>query len=59
MSTIFVQPDMSYYMAGTLVTGKVYLNLVENLVGTSSIKLKIKGWESVKWIDMQLVVEDP
>lgn len=59
MSSVFVQLDQSYYFQGAVVTGKVYLNLVENLVGTSTLQLKIKGWESVKWIEMRHIPQDP
>jgi len=56
--SIWIQPDKSYYFAGETVTGNVYLNMLSNFPG-GIIKLKIKGWESVKWIQMDYIPENP
>lgn len=43
--SIFVRTDKPYYFSGEVVTGNVYLNIVENGFPGHSIFLKVKGKE--------------
>ena len=42
--TCYIQTDLPFYMAGDTVTGKVYVNILENFP-SNVVTLKIKGFE--------------
>lgn len=58
MAHIFIKPEQEFYYAGDTVKGVVYLSLMQNYPG-ANLKIKLKGWESCKWLTESYIFEPP
>jgi hypothetical protein len=56
MSSVFIQVNQPFYFAGDTIQGQVLLYLTEP-ISAREIKLKFKGWESVRWIEERVLNE--
>lgn len=56
MSNAFIQVDKPFYFAGDTIQGNIFLNLMET-INANEILVKFKGWESVRWIEERVLME--
>lgn len=51
--SIYVQTDAPYFLAGQVVTGKIYLNIFKHYPA-AFLDIQVKGKEKVKWKESEM-----